>query len=95
MRVLPLLICVVLSACATRWVNKANPGADEAADLTICEKDAERAMRLDRLITQPSSGNCESRFCVEQAADKSIQLTARVDLAKKRCMAARGWQQQY
>ncbi|MFT7774381.1 hypothetical protein [Roseateles sp.] len=78
MRVLLLLLCIALSACAApRWVNSQNPAADLESDKVACDKDAERVGRLSQL---------------GGLADKQgIQTAAEAVSAHKRCMAARGW----
>lgn len=94
MRALPLLICVALSGCATRWVNAVNPAANLEGDAALCEKDAKRVAQLDGMIGQPSRCS-ESSLCVTAREQQELRSTAHANLAVKRCMAARGWQQQY
>ena len=93
MRLLSLLICVALSACAApRWVNPKNPTADLQADSALCEKDAERVARLDQLMHQ-SLSSCVGQVCATDAENRRMKVAAEVVLAQKQCMAQRGWQQ--
>jgi hypothetical protein len=77
---LPLLLAgLLLTACATpRWTNPQHPTADFGADDAACAKDAERVGRLSQL--SPSGPNAD------------MQGAANAQLARKQCLAAKGWQ---
>lgn len=92
LKVLSLLTCVALAACASpQWANPRNPGADLQADLAACEKDAARTARLEQNISQPRG--CSGAHCASQEEQQRLQSLAGAVAAQKRCMAARGWQQ--
>jgi hypothetical protein len=95
MRVLLLLACVALSACASPlWVNPKNPGADLQADLAACERDAERLARLGELANNSTiRGGCTGPACAALTENQRFQAETEAFGAKKRCMAARGWRQ--
>jgi len=93
MRVLLLLICVALSACAARWVNPRNPTADLQADTASCDKEAERVARLNQLIGPAGSGCYSSRDCTATAETQNLRITTHAVQVRKQCMAARGWRQ--
>ena len=95
MRALTLLTCLVLTACATpQWVNPQHPAADLDADTAACSKDAERIARLAQLTSSHAAGCNTGMQCVTQAENERIKTAAEALAAQKRCLVARGWQQQ-
>lgn len=87
-----LAVALVLSACATpRWENLKNPGADFQADVAVCERDAERVVKLDQLA-HPTTFPNACMGCQTQAS-RDMQTAVGAYGMQKRCMAARGWRQ--
>lgn len=92
LKVLSLLTCVALAACASpQWTNPKTPGADLQADLAACEKDVMRTARLEQRMALP--GGCAGAHCAAQEEQQRLQVTAGAVSAQKRCMAQRGWRQ--
>ena len=81
----------VLAACAApRMENLKNPGADFHADMSACEREAERVVKLDRLARPIVLNNC---YRCEAQGHRELQDALSAQGAQKRCMAARGWQE--
>ena len=88
-------LLVSLTACATRWTNPQNPSADLRADEAVCQKDAERLVRLDDLA-RPAAGaeGCmQGPNCATQAQNRDFQRLNLAMAAQKRCMVNKGWRQ--
>lgn len=93
MKVLSLMFCLALGACASpRWVNPQNPAADLQAALTLCEKDAAQVVRQEQLIGQVKSA-CSGAHCAGEEEQHRLKAIASAVAAQKRCMAARGWRE--
>lgn len=98
MKLLPLmppLICLALSACASPgWVNPQNPAADLNADTAACDKDAERVGRISQLSDPMAGSSCiTGPSCVGAAETRRLQVEAAAFAAQRRCLQARGWRQ--
>lgn len=95
MRIL-FLACLALSGCAApRWVNPEHPAADLHADMAVCEKDAERLVRLSQLAHPDAFRNPCSVGANCAGDSQGVGVAAEGLGAQKRCLAARGWQQQF
>ena len=85
-------VCV-LTACATqRLENLKNPGADLQADTAACQRDVERAAKMEELA-RPTTFQSGCLGCQTQA-NREMQTAMSAFSMHKRCMAARGWRQE-
>jgi len=85
-------VCL-LSACATpRWENLLNPGADFQADTMACQREAERAAKMDQLA-RPVAFQNDCPTCHNQSQIRELRVATGAYGIQKRCMAARGWRQ--
>jgi hypothetical protein len=87
-----VVVALALSACATpRWENLKQPDADFQADTAACQREAERAVKMDHLA-RPTAFAAGCAGCQTQA-NREMQTAVGAFGIQKRCMAARGWRQ--
>lgn len=82
----------LVAACATpRWENLKHPTSDFQADTAACERDVDRALKLEQLVRP----NAFAGACIGCPAQGSREMQDAVNAygIHKRCMAARGWRQ--
>jgi len=87
-----LATCLLLTACATRWVNPKNPGASLQADEATCQREAEPVSRLENMIRPPGGAdNCIA--CTTRGPDDEFKKINMLVGVQKNCMANKGWRQ--
>ena len=87
--------CLLLTACATRWVNPKNPGADLQADEATCQREAERMVKLEDMRSSGGTDTCmHGPNCAGQAQVRELQKINVVLAMKKNCMAGKGWRRE-
>ncbi|KQV60381.1 hypothetical protein ASC95_02675 [Pelomonas sp. Root1217] len=87
------LTFLALTACASpRLENLRNPGADLQADAAACQREAERAAKLDQLARPPAFEDA-CTGCQNHAQNRQMRVELGALGTQKRCMAARGWRQ--
>jgi len=85
--------CLLLTACATRWVNPKNPGADLQADEAACKRETERVSRLENMI-RPAGGADNCIACTTRGPEDEFRKANMLAGVQKNCMANKGWRQE-